>query len=73
MKSNLGEPEQVDTLAEEGRQISDDNKWWDVRTDHMTFEVQKGNMTVRSVCSGTASRAGVSASKEKSEYRDTRY
>ncbi len=51
MKSNLGESinERADTLAEEGRQISDDNKWWDVRTDHMTFEVQKGNMTVRSV------------------------
>jgi hypothetical protein len=46
-----GEPinERADTLAEEGREISDDNKRWDVRTDRMTFEVQKGNTTVRSV------------------------
>jgi hypothetical protein len=31
------------------REISDDNKTWDVRTDRMTFEVQKGNTTVRSL------------------------
>jgi len=51
VKSHRGEPinERADTLAEEGREISDDNKRWDVRTDRMTFEVQKGNTTVRSV------------------------
>ena len=51
VKSHRGEPinERADTLAEEGRQISDDNKRWDVRTDRMTFEVQKGSTTVRSV------------------------
>jgi len=51
VKSYRGEPinERADTLAEEGRQISDDNKRWDVRMDRMTFEVQKGNTTVSSV------------------------
>ena len=51
VKSHRGEPinERADTLAEEGREIFDDNKMWDVRTDRMTFEVQKGNKTVRSV------------------------
>ncbi len=51
VKSHWGEPinERVDTLAEEGREIPDDNKRWDDRTDRMTFEVQKGNTTVRSV------------------------
>ena len=45
VKSHRGEPinERADTLAEEGLEISDDNKRWDVRTDRMTFEVQKGN------------------------------
>jgi ribonuclease HI len=35
VKSHRGEPlnERADTLAEEGREISDDNKRWDVRTD----------------------------------------
>jgi hypothetical protein len=37
-----------DTLAEEGREISDDNKRYDERTDRMTFEVQKGNTTLSS-------------------------
>jgi ribonuclease HI len=48
VKSHRGEPinERADTLAEEEREISDDNKRWDVRTDRMTFEVQKGNTTV---------------------------
>ncbi len=51
VKSHRGEPinERTDTLSEEGREISDDNQRWDVRTDCMTFEVQKGNTTVRSV------------------------
>jgi ribonuclease HI len=51
VKSHRREPinERADTLAEEGREISDDNKKWDVRTDRMTFEVQKGSTTVRSV------------------------
>jgi ribonuclease HI len=44
VKAHRGEPinERTDTLAEEGREISDDNKRWDVRADRMTFEVQKG-------------------------------
>ena len=51
VKSHRGEPinERTDTLAEEGLEICDDNQRWDVRTDCMTFEVQKGNTTVRSV------------------------
>jgi hypothetical protein len=51
VKSHWGEPinERVDTLAEEGREIPDDTKRWDDRTDRMTFEVHKGNTTVRSV------------------------
>jgi hypothetical protein len=50
LKSHRGEPinERADTLAEEGREISDDKRW-DDRTDRMTFEVRKGNTTVRSV------------------------
>jgi hypothetical protein len=44
VKSHRGEPinERADTRAEEAWEISDDNKRWDVRTDRMTFEVQKG-------------------------------
>jgi ribonuclease HI len=51
VKSHRGEPinERADTLAEEGREISDDDKRWDDRTDRMTFEVRKGNTTVLSV------------------------
>jgi ribonuclease HI len=51
VKSHRGEPinERADTLAEEVREISDDDKRWDDRTDRMTFEVRKGNTTVRSV------------------------
>ncbi len=51
VKSHCGEPinERADTLAEEGRTFSDDDKRWDDRTDRMTFEVQKGDTTVRSV------------------------
>jgi hypothetical protein len=47
----------TDTLAEEGREISDDNKRWDDRTYRMTFEVQKGNTTVRSVWTNSGSNA----------------
>jgi ribonuclease HI len=49
VKSHRGEPinERDDTLAEEGREISDDDKRWDDRTDRMTFEVRKGNTTAR--------------------------
>jgi len=59
VKSLRGEPinEQPDNLAEEGREISDDNKRWDVRTDRMTFEVQKGNTTVRSVWTNSVRNA----------------
>ena len=44
VKSHRGEPinERADTLAEEGRGMSDDDKWWDDRTDRMTFEVRRG-------------------------------
>ena len=40
VKSHRGEPinERADTLAEEGRTISDDDKRWDDRTDRMTFQ-----------------------------------
>jgi ribonuclease HI len=59
VKSHRGEPinEQADTLAEEGREISDDNKRCDARTDRMTFEVQKGNTTVRSVWTNSVRNA----------------
>ncbi len=51
VKSHCGEPinERADTLAEKGREISDDNKRWDDLTDRMTFEVRKGDTTVHSV------------------------
>ncbi len=47
VKSHRGEPinERADTLAEEGREISDDHKKWDDRTNRMTFEVRKGDST----------------------------
>ena len=35
--------------VEEGREISDDDKRWDDRTDQMTFEKRKGSTTVHSV------------------------
>jgi hypothetical protein len=46
-----GEPinERADTLVEEGREISYDDKRWDDRTDQMMFEVWKGSTTVLSV------------------------
>jgi ribonuclease HI len=51
VESHCGEPinERADILAEEGREIPDDDKRWDDRTDRMTFEVRKGNTTARSV------------------------
>jgi hypothetical protein len=51
VKSHSGEPinERADTLWEKGREISDDDKRWDDLTDRMTFEVWKGDTTVRSV------------------------
>ena len=59
VKSHRGEPtnERADTLAEEGREISDDDKRWDDRTDRMTFEVQKGDTTVRSVWTNSVRNA----------------
>jgi hypothetical protein len=51
VKSHRGEPinERAKSLAEEGRETTDDNKRWDDQTDRMTFEVRNGNKTVRSV------------------------
>ena len=59
VKSHRGEPinERADTLAEEGREISDDDKRWDDRTDRTTFEVRKGNMTARSVWTNSVRNA----------------
>ena len=39
VQSHRGEPinERADTLAEEGREMSDDDKRWDDRTDRMTL------------------------------------
>jgi ribonuclease HI len=59
VKSHRREPinERADTLAEEGREISDDTKRWDVRTDRMTFAMQKGNTTIRSVWTNSVRNA----------------
>ncbi len=59
VKSHRGEPinERADTLAEEGRTISDDDKRWDDRTDRVTFEVQKGDTTVQSVWTNSVRNA----------------
>jgi hypothetical protein len=59
VKSHRGEPinERADTLAEEGREISDDDTRWDDRTDWMTFEVRKGSTTVRSVWTNSVRNA----------------
>ena len=56
VKSHRGEPinERADSL---GREISDDNKRWDDRTDRITFDVQKGNATVRSVWTNSVRNA----------------
>ena len=50
-KSHRREPinERADTLAEEGRGMSDDDKRWDDRTDRMTFDVRRGDTTISSV------------------------
>jgi len=59
VKSHRGKPinERADTLAEKGREISDDDKKWNDRTDRMTFEVRKGNTTVRSVLTNSVRNA----------------
>ena len=60
VKSHRGEPinERADTLAEKGREISDDDKRWDEdRTGRMTFEVRKGDTTVRSVWTNSVRNA----------------
>jgi hypothetical protein len=49
--------ERADTPAEEGREISDDDKSWDDRTDRLTFEVRKGNTTARSVWTNSVRNA----------------
>ncbi len=51
VKSHSGEPinNRVDTLAEEGLALSDEEKRWDDQTDWMTLEVRKGDTTVSSV------------------------
>jgi hypothetical protein len=46
-----------DTLAEEGRALSDEEKRWDDRTDWMTFEVRKGDTTVSSVWTNSVRKA----------------
>jgi hypothetical protein len=59
VKSHSGEPinERADTLAEEGRALSDKEKRWDDRTDRMTFEVRKGDTTVNSVWTNSVRNA----------------
>ena len=59
VKSHRGKPinERADTLAEEGQTISDDDKRWDDQTDLMTFEVRKGDTTVRSVWTNSVRNA----------------
>jgi len=49
--------QRADTLAEKGREISDDDKRWDDRTDRITFEVRKGDTTVRSVWTNSVRNA----------------
>ena len=59
VKWHRGEPinERADTLAEEGRGMSDDDKRWGDRTDRMTFEVRRGDATVSSVCTNSVRNA----------------
>ncbi len=59
VKSHRGEPinERADTLAEKGREISDDDKRWDDCTDRMPFEVRKGDTTVCSVWTNSVRNA----------------
>ena len=59
VKSHCGEPinDRVDTLAEEGRALSDEEKRWDDLTDQMTFKVRKGDTTVSSVWTNSVRKA----------------
>jgi hypothetical protein len=59
VKSHRGEPinERADTLAEEERGMSDDDKLWDDRADRMTFEVWRGDTTVSSVWTNSVRNA----------------
>ena len=59
VKPHRGEPinERAYTLAEKGREMSDDDKRWDDRTDCMPFEVRRGNTTVCSVWTNSAHNA----------------
>jgi len=59
VESHRGEPinERADTLAEEGREISDNNKRGNDRTDRMTFEVQKGDTMVHLVWTNSVRNA----------------
>jgi hypothetical protein len=59
VESHRGEPinDRADTLAEKGREISNDNKRWDDRTDWMMIEVRKGDTTVCSVWTNSVRNA----------------
>jgi hypothetical protein len=59
VKSHRGEPinERADTQAEEGREMSDDDKRRDDRTDGMTFEVRRGDTMVSSVWTNSVRNA----------------
>jgi hypothetical protein len=57
LKSLLTVVKSADTLVEEGRAISDEEKRWDDRTDRMTLEVRKGDTTVRSVWTNSVRNA----------------
>ncbi len=59
VKSHRGEPinERADTLAEERRALSHEEKRWDDRTDRMTFEVRKGDTTASSVWTNSVRNA----------------
>ena len=64
VKSHRGEPinQQPDTLAEEGREISDDNKSWDDWTDRMTCKVRRKGTRRLAQC-GRIAYATLSESK----------
>jgi hypothetical protein len=59
VKSHRGEPinERADTQAEEGREMSDDDKRRDDQTDGMTFEVRRGDTMVSSVWTNSVRNA----------------
>ena len=78
VKSHRGEPinERADTLAEKGREIADDDKRWDDRTDRVTFEVRKGDTTVRSVWTNSATpsenkRGGLNCRRQEQQQQST--